>query len=49
MEWEESKVKLQLSNVVKSFSTHDILKGANLQVRGNEKIALVGENGELLF
>ena len=39
------KVKLQISNVVKSFGTQDILTGASLQVRGNEKIALVGRNG----
>ena len=41
----EMKVKLQISNVVKSFGTQDILNGASLQVRGNEKIALVGRNG----
>ena len=38
-------MKLQLSNVVKSFGTQDILNGASMQVRGNEKIALVGRNG----
>ena len=38
-------MKLQLSNVVKSYGVHDILNGADLQIRGNEKIALVGRNG----
>ena len=38
-------MKLQLSNIVKSYGVHDILNGADLQIRGNEKIALVGRNG----
>lgn len=38
-------VKLQVSNLYKSFGAHDILQGASLQVKGNEKIGLVGRNG----
>lgn len=38
-------MKLQLSQVHKSYGAQDVLQGANLQVRGNEKIALVGRNG----
>ncbi len=38
-------MKLQVSNVYKSYGAHDILKGANLQVKGTEKIGLVGRNG----
>lgn len=38
-------MKLQVSNLYKSFGAHDILQGASLQVKGNEKIGLVGRNG----
>lgn len=38
-------MKLQVSNIYKSFGAHDILQGATLQVKGNEKIGLVGRNG----
>ncbi len=38
-------MKLQVSNIWKSFGAHDVLSGASLQVKGNEKIGLVGRNG----
>lgn len=38
-------MKLQVSNLYKSFGAHDILQGASLQVKGTEKIGLVGRNG----
>lgn len=38
-------MKLQVSNLYKSYGAQDILQGANLQVKGNEKIGLVGRNG----
>lgn len=38
-------MKLQVSNLIKSYGAHDILQGASLQVKGNEKIGLVGRNG----
>ena len=38
-------MKLQLSNIQKSFGAKTVLSGANFQVRDNEKIALVGRNG----
>ena len=38
-------MKLQVSNLYKSYGAHDILQGASLQVKGNEKIGLVGRNG----
>lgn len=38
-------MKLQLSNVVKSYGADVVLNQASLQVRDNEKIALVGRNG----
>lgn len=38
-------MKLQLSNIYKSFGTHDILSGASIQVKNKEKIGLVGRNG----
>ncbi|MCI9041295.1 ABC-F family ATP-binding cassette domain-containing protein [Dubosiella newyorkensis] len=38
-------MKLQLNNVHKSYGAQDVLDGADLQVRGNEKIALIGRNG----
>ena len=38
-------MKLQISNVWKSYGAHDVLQGADLTVKGNEKIALVGRNG----
>ena len=38
-------MKLQVSNVWKSYGAHDVLQGADLTVKGNEKIALVGRNG----
>jgi ATP-binding cassette subfamily F protein 3 len=38
-------VKLQISNATKSFGGQQVLDKAFLQVKGNEKIALVGRNG----
>ena len=38
-------MKLQVSNVEKSFGAKVVLKQANFQVRDKEKIALVGRNG----
>jgi len=38
-------VKLQISNATKSFGSQQVLDKAFLQVKGNEKIALVGRNG----
>lgn len=38
-------MKLQLNNVVKSYGADVILNQASLQVKDNEKIALVGRNG----
>ncbi|WP_301044568.1 ribosomal protection-like ABC-F family protein, partial [uncultured Dubosiella sp.] len=38
-------MKLQASNIYKSYGAQDVLSGANLTVKGNEKIALVGRNG----
>ena len=38
-------MKLQVSNVQKSFGAKTVLAGANFEVRDNEKIALVGRNG----
>lgn len=38
-------MKLQISNARKSYGAQDVLSGASLQVKGNEKIALVGRNG----
>lgn len=38
-------MKLQVSNIYKSYGAHDILKGTQLQVKGTEKIGLVGRNG----
>ena len=38
-------MKLQVSNIWKSFGAHDVLSGASIQVKGNEKIGLVGRNG----
>lgn len=38
-------MKLQISNATKSYGAQDVLTGASLQVKGNEKIALVGRNG----
>lgn len=38
-------MKLQVSNLYKSFGAQDVLAGASLQVKGNEKIGLVGRNG----
>lgn len=39
------KMKLQASNIYKSYGAQDVLSGANLTVKGNEKVALVGRNG----
>lgn len=39
------KVKLQVSNIEKSFGAKEVLKKADFQVRDHEKIALVGRNG----
>jgi ATP-binding cassette subfamily F protein 3 len=38
-------MKLQVSNISKSYGVHDILSSASLQVKNNEKIGLVGRNG----
>lgn len=38
-------MKVQVSNIYKSFGAHDVLQGASLQVKNNEKIGLVGRNG----
>lgn len=38
-------MKLQISDGYKSFGAFDILEGAGLQVKGSEKIGLVGRNG----
>ncbi|HAM31356.1 MAG TPA: ABC transporter ATP-binding protein, partial [Erysipelotrichaceae bacterium] len=38
-------MKLQASNIYKSYGAQDVLSGANLTVKGNEKVALVGRNG----
>lgn len=38
-------MKLQISNITKSYGAQDVLSGASLQVKNNEKIALVGRNG----
>lgn len=39
------KMKLQASNIYKSYGAQDVLSGANLTIKGNEKVALVGRNG----
>lgn len=36
---------LQMAGVQKSFGAEDVLKDASLQIKNNEKIALVGRNG----
>lgn len=38
-------MKLQASSIYKSFGAQDVLTNANLTVKNNEKIALVGRNG----
>lgn len=38
-------MKLQVSHIKKSFGAQDVLLDASLQVKNNEKIALVGRNG----
>ncbi len=38
-------MKLQLSQIYKSYGAQDVLKGLTFQVRGTEKIALIGRNG----
>lgn len=38
-------MKLQLSNIAKSFGTQEVLTSASLLIKNNEKIALVGRNG----
>lgn len=38
-------MKLQVSNIYKSYGAQDVLAGASLQVKGTEKIGLVGRNG----
>lgn len=38
-------MKLQASSIYKSFGAQDVLSNANLTVKNNEKIALVGRNG----
>lgn len=39
------KVKLQVSNIKKSYGTQDVLEKASLTIKEKEKIALVGKNG----
>ena len=38
-------MKLQIANAAKSFGAQDVLTRATLEVKNNEKIALVGRNG----
>lgn len=38
-------MKLQISNIVKSYGANQVLDQASLQVKDKEKIALVGRNG----
>lgn len=38
-------MKLQISNASKSFGAFDILDGADFQIKGTEKVGLVGRNG----
>ena len=38
-------MKLQLSHIKKSYGAQDVLVDANLLVKNNEKIALIGKNG----
>lgn len=38
-------MKLQLSDIAKSFGTQEVLTSASLLIKNNEKIALVGRNG----
>lgn len=38
-------MKLQIANAAKSFGAQDVLTKATLEVKNNEKIALVGRNG----
>lgn len=38
-------MKLQLSNIAKSFGTQEVLTNASLLIKNNEKVALVGRNG----
>ncbi|WP_242744262.1 ATP-binding cassette domain-containing protein [Allobaculum sp. Allo2] len=38
-------MKLQVSNLYKSYGAQDVLSNASLQVKGTEKIGLVGRNG----
>ena len=44
-EYKVKKVKLQVSNIKKSYGTQDVLEKASLTIREKEKIALVGKNG----
>ncbi|MBQ0064155.1 MAG: ABC-F family ATP-binding cassette domain-containing protein [Firmicutes bacterium] len=38
-------MKLQLSNIKKSYGAHDVLVSASLSIKDNEKVALIGKNG----
>lgn len=38
-------MKLQLSNIKKSYGAHDVLTSASLSIKDNEKVALIGKNG----
>ena len=38
-------MKLQVSNIKKSYGAQDVLEKASLSIRDKEKIALVGKNG----
>lgn len=38
-------MKLQLNDVVKSYGADVVLDRVNIQIKDNEKIALVGRNG----
>ncbi|HQU86275.1 MAG TPA: ABC-F family ATP-binding cassette domain-containing protein, partial [Pyrinomonadaceae bacterium] len=40
-----NKMLFRLSDIKKSYSAHDVLRGVSFQVNPNEKIGLVGRNG----
>lgn len=45
MEYRVRTVKLQVSNISKSYGAQDVLKKASLTIKDKEKVALVGKNG----